>query len=105
MVACFPSAEIPVPSLTLKDIPAPLLERLRRRAAHDQRSLNREAIWLLEQALAQSVDSATQAMQQREAQLAAWHTLAGRWQGSPEETDALVETIYQSRTQGRDVVL
>ena len=94
-----------MPSLTLKNIPTPLLERLRTRAAYDQRSLNREAIWLLEQALEQYPDFATQVSQQREAQLAAWHTLAGRWQGSPQEIDDLVADIYQARTQGREVVL
>ena len=41
-----------MPSLTLKDIPIPLMERLRASAATARRSLNREAILLLEQALA-----------------------------------------------------
>ena len=36
----------PMPSLTLKDIPTPLLKQLRSHAAEDRRSLNREAIWL-----------------------------------------------------------
>ncbi len=93
-----------MPSLTLKDIPTPLLDQLRTRAAHDQRSLNREALWLLEQALEQYPDPA-KASQQREAQLAAWHKLTQRWQGSPQEIDDLVVDIYQSRTQGREVVL
>ncbi len=35
-----------MPSLTLKDIPTPLLKQLRSDAAEDRRSLNREAIWL-----------------------------------------------------------
>lgn len=94
-----------MPSLTLKDIPTALLERLRARAMQDQRSLNREAIWLLEQALDSSLDPATRLQQEAEAQLAAWRTLAGRWQGGDQETDALVEAIYQSRSQGREFSL
>jgi hypothetical protein len=94
-----------MPSLTLKDIPVPLLERLRACAARDQRSLNREAIWLLEQALDQRTDPTAQMQQQREAQLAAWRALAGRWQGSAPEIDEMVEDIYQSRTEGREVEL
>jgi plasmid stability protein len=35
-----------MPSLTIKDIPTPLMERLRARAARDRRSPNREAIFL-----------------------------------------------------------
>lgn len=94
-----------MPSLTLKDIPLPLMERLRSRAARDQRSLNREAIWLLEQALEPSSDPATQLGHEREAQLGAWTALAGRWQGSAQDLDDLVADIYQSRTQGREFAL
>ncbi len=94
-----------MPSLTLKDIPMPLMERLRARAAQEQRSLNREAIRLLEQALEPSGDPARHRQQERDAQLGAWQALAGRWQGSDQETDELVEEIYQARTLGREVVL
>lgn len=82
-----------------------LMERLRARAAGEQRSLNREAIRLLEQALEPSGHPALHLRQEREAQLAAWRALAGRWQGADEETDALVENIYQSRTRGREIEL
>ena len=37
-----------MPSLTIKDLPAPLWARLRQRAVADRRSLNREVIHLLE---------------------------------------------------------
>ncbi|MBK1725036.1 FitA-like ribbon-helix-helix domain-containing protein [Thiocystis violacea] len=94
-----------MPSLTLKDIPIPLMERLRTRAAQDQRSLNREAIWLLEQALEPSVDPSVRLQQETEAQLAAWQALAGRWQGDAEATAALIEDIYQARTPGREFSL
>lgn len=94
-----------MPSLTLKDIPTALMERLRTRAAQDQRSLNREAIWLLEQALAPSGDPATQLRQECEDQLGAWRALAGHWQGGADEVDDLVADIYRSRTLGRETVL
>ena len=80
-------------SITLKNISEPLLERIKVHAARDKRSLNREILWLLEQAIMGSPrDPATIGMQQRDAQLAAWQQLAGRWQDSAEEMD-----IYQSR--------
>jgi plasmid stability protein len=93
-----------MPSLTLKDIPLSVMERLRARAVADQRSLNREAIWLLEQALDASVGPDVQLGEEREAQLAAWRTLAGRWQGSDAETDELIDDIYAARTGGREIV-
>ena len=94
-----------MPSLTLKDIPQPLMEQLRARASRDQRSLNREAIWLLEQVLDKSSDPASEVRLEQEAQIAAWQSLAGRWQGSEAEVDDLLEDIYQSRTQGREFSL
>lgn len=94
-----------MPSLTLKDIPVPLMERLRSRAAQDQRSLNREAIWLLEQALESTADPASRLRQESDAQLGAWEALSGRWEGSERDTDDLIADIYHSRTQGREHTL
>jgi plasmid stability protein len=94
-----------MPSLTLKDIPMPLMERLRSRAAQDQRSLNREAIWLLEQALEPSDEVVLHLRQEREAQLAAWERLGGRWPGGDAALDAMVSDIYDARTEGREVDL
>jgi len=100
-----------MPSLTLKDIPMPLMERLRSRAAHDQRSLNREAILLLEQALAPDAAPdaaavpASVAAAERDVQLAAWEQLGGRWPGGDAALDTMVSDIYDARTQGREVDL
>jgi plasmid stability protein len=96
-----------MPSLTLKDIPLPLMERLRSRAAHDQRSLNREAILLLEQALAPDAAAvpASVAAAERDVQLAAWEQLGGRWPGGDAALDTMVSDIYDARTQGREVDL
>lgn len=93
-------------SITLKNISEPLLERIKVHAARDKRSLNREILWLLEQAIMGSPrDPATIGMQQRDAQLAAWQQLAGRWQGSVTEAAAIVTDIYQSRSEGREFSL
>ena len=108
MVATKPISGVdPMPSLTLKDIPTPLMERLRSRAAQDQRSLNREAILLLEQALAPGAGAvpASIAEAERNAQLVAWERLGGRWPGGDAALDAMVSDIYDARTEGREVDL
>jgi len=92
-------------SLTLKDIPAPLMARLRASAARDGRSLNREAIFLLDQALGANAAPATQLEQERDAQLAVWEALAGHWAGNDREIDAMIEDIYEARTDGREISL
>lgn len=92
-----------MPSITLKDISEPLLERIKIQATRDKRSLNREILWLLEQAVTSSPhDPASLAKQQRDTQLNAWQKLAGRWQGSATEINTIVSDIYQARSQGRE---
>ncbi len=94
-------------SLTLKDLPPDLLERLRERARLERRSLNREAILLLEQALAPDVGAlpASLAESERAAQLAAWERLGGRWPGGDAALDIMVSDIYDTDTERRQVDL
>jgi len=58
-----------------------------------------------EQVLNKATDPASEVRLERDAQIAAWQSLAGRWQGSETEVDDLIDDIYQSRTQGRDFSL
>jgi len=81
------------------------MERLRASAARDRRSLNREAIFLLEQALGAEGSPALRLQQERDAQLVVWEGLAGRWVGDDREIDAMIEDIYRARTKGREVDL
>ncbi len=94
------------PSITIKDIPEDLLERLRQRAAEDRRSMNKEVLHLIERALsADEADHVADATAKRiEVQVRTWRQLAGRWEsnmGTGEEIDR----IYAARTQGRQVDL
>ncbi len=90
-------------SLTLKNIPAPLLESLRERAASDRRSLSQEALFLLEEAVKQPARDLT-AEDRVRAQVRAWSRLAGRWK-SDVSVDEEIEQILGTRTQGRQVDL
>jgi plasmid stability protein len=88
-------------ALTLKSIPPELLQRLRERAVRDRRSLNREVLVLLEQALAASPATVEDRVR---AQVDAWIALAGEWRSDRAATDE-IEEIYASRTPGREVRL
>lgn len=87
-------------SLTLKNVPDALLERLRSAASRERRSLNQQALVLLEGGLAEHEDAADRARRQVEA----WRALAGAWQ-SAEPFEDEVEALYAQRTPGRDVEL
>lgn len=90
-------------SLTLKNLPDPLLGRLRQRAELDRRSLTQEILYLLEAGLDRTPVEAGFAEEAR-AQVEAWSSLAGRW-CSDLETDQEIEQILSSRTRGRKTEL
>ncbi len=86
-----------MPSLTIKSIPVPLLERLRERAAEEHRSLNRQVIHLLELALSTrglDVDSRTRR------QMEEWRDLMGRW-ASDETLEEETRRVRDARSPGR----
>ena len=92
-----------MPSITLKNVPEELLERLRLRARQERRSLSQEALHLLERALADQDEPSQRALDRHmEAQLLAWRELSGRWvsQGTVEEE---IAGIYAARSPGRPV--
>lgn len=93
-------------TLTLKNIPEPLLERLRMIAESNRRSLNQQTIHLLEEVVKSSI-GVVDPQSERDAvddQLAAIRKLAGRWR-SKKTLAAEIQDIYRARTRGRDVKL
>lgn len=91
-------------SLTLKNLPDELLERLRARARKQRRSLNSEAVLLLEQAMSADLreSPANASATEREAQLAAWARLSGRWPDGDAALVAMAAEVDESRTLGRE---
>ena len=87
-------------SITLKDVPEQLLVRLRAAAAQERRSLNQEALVLIEGGL----DARETAEERANRQLEAWRALAGTWV-SDRAIDAEVADLYAARTPGRDIDL
>ncbi|MEM1206296.1 MAG: hypothetical protein AAGN66_23895 [Acidobacteriota bacterium] len=86
-------------SLTLKNIPDDLLARLRAQAGEDRRSLNQQAIYLLERALGEP-DPAAEARRQVDL----WGDLAGTWESDLSVREE-IDSLYRSRSRGRDVEL
>ena len=95
-----------MPSVTIKDIPHDLLERLRQQAAKDKRSINREVIYLLDVALSHAPieNYLARPSQHIDTQIQAWRQLAGRWESDLEPSEE-IEQIYANRTGGRQVEL
>ena len=56
-----------MPSLTLKNVPEDLHQRLKEQAERHRRSMNQEAIWILEQALCPTRRDAEEVIAEAEA--------------------------------------
>lgn len=87
-------------SITLKDVPEELLVRLRAAAARDRRSLNQEALVLIDSGLTARETAEERAHRQVEA----WRALAGAWVSDREFEDDVAD-LYAARNSGRDVEL
>lgn len=97
-----------MPVLTIRDVPGDVMERVRAWSARDRRSINKEALVLVEEGLAART-AATDASARpdgipRELQLEVWRELAGRWKDR-RSTAAIVADIRAGRTPGREVRL
>jgi len=79
-------------TITIRGVPAELLEQLKRRAKEDRRSLNQQVIHLVERALQDELLSPA-------AQAERWLHL-GRWRSRRDARDEIAE-IYKARTRGR----
>jgi len=88
------------PNATLNDVPEALLGRLRKSAAFERRSLNQQALVLLEGGL----DARETAEERAQRQVQAWLALAGAWETNA-DFDEEVDSLYAARTAGRDIDL
>ncbi len=91
-----------MPSLSIKDVPEPLLEALRRRAARNHRSLQGELMALIAQAVGEPVTQAAAApgpvIQKTIEQIAAEHR--ARWP-KPFKTGPRAVDIIRAERDGR----
>ena len=81
-----------MPTITIRDVPVELLERLRQRAKEDRRSLTQQVIYLVERALQDELLSPA-------AQAKRWNQM-NRWRSRRKAKDEIAE-IYKARTRGR----
>lgn len=90
-------------NLTIRNIPEDVLERLRRRSKMERRSLNNELITVLEKGLSEE-ESGNRKLPSRDLQIQIWKELAGRWRDE-RGTEEIIDDIYRSRSDGRQVEL
>ena len=93
-------------SITIRDLPDSLMERIRMLSTRHRRSMNSELLLLIEKALEQK-ETASMGPTETiapETQVELWLQLAGSWKDG-RSTEEIIEEIYASRTKGRSVPL
>lgn len=94
-------------SVTVRDIPDDVLEKLRILSLTDRRSLNGEILMVLETGMQYYLERKGAALDiplSKATQVELWGSLAGKWEDE-RNLEEIVTDIYQARTEGRDVTL
>ena len=94
-------------SLTLRDIPGEMLDRIRALSERERRSLNKQFLVIAEDGLkthTAALDRGRECGPSPSLQLALWRDIAGKWEDE-RSTDEIVADIRRHRTAGREVRL
>jgi len=87
-------------SITIRDIPESVFEKVRILSKRDRRSMNSEFLTLLERGLNDRTGNLTEDAVTPELQVEMWRMLAGGWIDE-RSTEEIIADIYTSRTKGR----
>ena len=91
-------------SITIRDIPESVLEKVRILSKRDRRSMNSELLTLLEKGLNDRTANSGREAVNPEIQVEMWRMLAGGWIDE-RSTEEIVSDIYAGRTKGRNISL
>jgi plasmid stability protein len=93
-------------SITIRNIPDEVLERIRALSSIERRSLNNEILVILERGTHSEYEEKLLKRKylSKSTQMEIWKQLAGTWSDS-RSTKEIIEDIYSNRTVGREVQL
>ena len=93
-------------SITVRNIPDELLDRLRTLSVIEKRSLNNEILMVLEKGLTRESEYKTEFKNHLsiDTQIKIWQNLCGKWKDN-RSTDEIIKDIIYSRSEGRSVDL
>ena len=93
-------------SITVRNIPESILERIRTLSLIEKRSINSELLLLIETGLNEETERKgnDKNIITKESQIKIWETLIAKWQDD-RSAEEIIEDIYSHRTSGRKVKL
>ena len=93
-----------VASITIRDLPDSMLEKVRILSKRNRRSMNSELLTLIENALDDTRGIGHKGRISTEMQVEMWKFFAGKWEDA-RPTNEIIRDIYAQRTEGRSVEL
>ena len=95
-----------MPSITVRNIPQEILDRLKTLSSIERRSLNNEILIVLERGTHTEYEEKVHRRKylSRSTQKELWGSLLGSWEDS-RSTEEIIKDIYSHRTSGRAVKL
>ena len=93
-------------SITIRNIPDSILEKIRTLSAIEKRSINNELLLIIEAGLNEEFEKKAkdENIIPKENQIKIWEKLSGKWEDD-RSAEEIIEDIYAHRTPGRNVDL
>jgi len=93
-------------NITIRNIPAEVIEKIRTLSKMEKRSLNNEILLVLEKGTQEELHQRFDIKRNisKSVQIDIWKKLANKWQDE-RSTDDIIKDIYENRTLGREVKL
>jgi plasmid stability protein len=93
-------------SITVRNIPDEVFERIKTLSMIERRSINNEILVILERGAFNEYEDKMQRQRHlsKSSQMEIWKKLLGTWEDTRSTTE-IIEDIYSNRTVGRDVDL
>ena len=93
-------------SITIRNIPESILERIRALSFVEKRSMNNELLLLIEAGLNEETErkGRSENIISKESQIKIWEELIAKWEDD-RSAEEIIKDIYAQRTSGRKVKL
>jgi len=93
-------------NITIRNIPAEVINKIRTLSQIERRSLNSEILMVLERGLNEKIGHffGTKSNLTKELQINIWRSLSEKWEDD-RSAEEIIKDIYDRRTKGRDVAL
>ena len=93
-----------MPNLTIRNIPAHIMNKIRALSEIEKRSINSEILLMLEKGLHEEHIQQLKRTLSRDTRAKLWKNMSGKWSDT-RTTEEIIKEIYDERSEGRTYTL